>query len=58
MHERLIDVQRMIRQVEKAKCQRDFAREEVLQQKMRAKDLGTQFSLLLGSKTDQVHRYE
>ena len=58
MQERLIDVQRMIRQVEKATCQRDFAREEVLQQKMRAKDLGTQFALLLGSKTDQVHRYE
>ena len=52
----IVDVQRMIRQVEKAKCQTDFAREEVLQQKMRAKELGTQFALLLGSKTDQVHR--
>lgn len=52
----LMELARVTREEEKSKAERDFAKEEALQEKRRAEKIGQKLAKTLGSETDQVWR--
>jgi hypothetical protein len=50
----LMELARATREVGKAKADRDFAKEEALQEKRKAEETGQKLAKILGSETDQV----